>query len=94
MLLGLIIVLAALLLIAVISLVQLNNIRLDMQALESDVNQIRRAFIPPNVGGRAAPSSAELAAARARAPVSIGAYPPNQVDASGMAQIGGSPPKT
>jgi hypothetical protein len=61
-------------------------------SLQSDMGLVRKTFVPPrlaDVGARPVPSSAEIAAARARA--DYNPYAPNRVDASGTAQIGGPP---
>lgn len=86
MALALVIFLAILLLLQAGLFIQLKNISLDIVTLQADINLVRRTFVPPNVGGRLVPTPADIAAARARAPVSVG---PNQVDASGVAQVGG-----
>jgi hypothetical protein len=95
MVLALILFLVILLLVQVLLLILIKNMSMDLMHLQGDMNQVRRTFVPPpNVGGRPVPSSADIAAARARAPMSMTPPGPNQVDSMGTAQIGGSPPKT
>lgn len=76
------------LLLLVLQLIVVKAIQQDVLQVQSDMNQVRRAFIPPNVGARPVPSSADIAAARARAD----SFGQNRVDASGTAQVGGPPP--
>jgi len=65
-----------------------------MAILRSDMNMVRRTFVPPrmpDVGARPVPSLADIAAARARADLQSG---PNQVNTLGVAQVGTAAPKT
>ena len=75
------------LLLLVVQLIVIKAIQQDVLQVQSDMNQVRRIFIPPNVGARPVPSSADIAAARARAD----SFAPNQVDASGVAKVAGPP---
>lgn len=91
--------LALIVLLLVALLVVLNTVLKDLATLQTDMSAVRRTFVPPSaaqVGGRAIPSPADIAMARARAPTLQGLVPgggPNQVDTSGTAQVGG-PPQT
>jgi hypothetical protein len=73
-------------------LILIKNLSMDIVTLQSDMNLIRRTFVAPNTGGRPIPNAADIAAARVRAETA-GKFAPNQVDSSGIAQVGG-PPKT
>jgi hypothetical protein len=75
------------LLLLVILLIIVKGLQEDTLQIQSDVNRIVRAFVPPSVGGRPVPSSADIAAARARADT----FGQNQVSALGVAQVGGPP---
>lgn len=88
MVLALLIFLIILLCFQAVILILIKNLSMDIVMLQSDLSLIRRTFVAPNVGGRLVPTPADIAAARARAP-----FAPNQVDSSGVAQVGG-PPKT
>jgi hypothetical protein len=89
MVLALTIFLIILLMLQCVMLVLIKSMSMDLVNLRSDLDQVRRAFVPisalPNVGARPVPSLADIAAARARAP----ATGPNQVDVSGIAKVGG-----
>lgn len=70
-------------------LIWMSQVRAEVVQMCVDMSQLRKILIPPSVGGRSVPSGAEIAAARARADT----FPQNQVDRSGVAQVGG-PPKS
>lgn len=71
-------ILLVLLVIAIVVLVLgLVNIRYRLICLQHDVNEIYARLIPPGIGGRQAPSFAELQAAK------------NRMDVTGVAQPGG-----
>lgn len=81
--------LVVVLVLQLIVVILLRNAQLDMAHLQGEISQLRRAFtLPPTIGGRPTPSSADIAAARARAD----SYAPNQVAADGTAHPGGPRP--
>lgn len=64
-------------LVLVTLLISLATLRSRLTRLQDDITVIRLRMIPPNIGGRAAPSMADLQAAK------------NRMDAMGVAHPGG-----